>query len=381
MSALSIRPVLATRSHRQIRDLFVSSSSGQHILLVADGAAIEVDSDCLHNLILPTEGPVLAVMHALSAVLKTEEMAQFLRAWLLNGRGWNGLARALQGHADGEGAAQPGSEADFLSLASLSLNDRTIAAIIPPMEYRRSGPATFEVLKTLHLVYEDLRLVECRAQDARKVGILAGQLALSLNAREWVDRYLRDGLHFESRPFEQQSQQQRASVEPPPDLLSVLSSRLTQGPLPESSYPSLGAAPDGYFGSLDAIPTTTFVLHIYSLLNEPRHIPNAILERGYRREDVESLSFGVGLPIREALRSMQISASDEGWSKEAYELVGREDLAALENGVHVPAKISKRTGSNAAARFSNDLRVKEVEKMLQYTNPVTTKVLEKPGIR
>jgi hypothetical protein len=381
--AVSIRPVRATRAHSDIRDLAVQTVNGNTVLLVADGIAIDVNPDDLDNIALPEEGgPLLPVLHALSAVLKTEEMARVMGSWLANGRGWNGLVRALQGHVGGQKAAQTASEADFLSLASLSLADRTVAGLVPPIRYPRAGPTSFEVLKALHLVYEDLRLVERRAHDAREVGILAGQLALSLNAQEWVDRYSRDGLQFQSptAPRQRQPAPPPPLFESPPDLFSVLLSLLVRGSSAKSTYPELRAPSIGYFGSLDAVPTTTFVLHLYSLLGRPRRIPNAILDRGFQRSDIESLGFGVGLPIREALRSMQISASDEGWGRQAYELIGREDLAALDVADVRSAKMKKK-GGKEAARFSSDLRVKEVERMLQYTRPVTAKIPEKPGIR
>lgn len=54
----------------------------------------------------------------------------------------------------------------------------------------------------------------------------------------------------------------------------------------------------------------------------------AMVEEGFRLEDIESIPYGVALPLREAMRSCRQNPPGN-WPQEAYVLIGREDLAKM----------------------------------------------------
>lgn len=101
---------------------------------------------------------------------------------------------------------------------------------------------------------------------------------------------------------------------------------------------SLKINPSYYYGSVNPLSNLTNILSIYTILAPgPDNPPNTALERaqlavftmnrlGWTLETIAKLAFGIGLPLREAIRSCQID-TPENWPKEAYELVRRPDLA------------------------------------------------------
>ena len=54
----------------------------------------------------------------------------------------------------------------------------------------------------------------------------------------------------------------------------------------------------------------------------------AMVEEGFRSTDLDALPFGVALPLREALASCR-ERPPGSWPREAYELIGRQDLARM----------------------------------------------------
>lgn len=101
---------------------------------------------------------------------------------------------------------------------------------------------------------------------------------------------------------------------------------------------SFDIRPSYYYGFVNPLSNLTNILSIYSLLAPVSvNLVNTGLERaqlavlamnnlGWTIETIAKFAFGIGLPLREAIRLCQID-TPENWPQDAYELVRRPDLA------------------------------------------------------
>lgn len=97
-----------------------------------------------------------------------------------------------------------------------------------------------------------------------------------------------------------------------------------------------GIDPPHSFGSQDPLTIVQDTMHIYSLLAEPRQAPiqkraevgvKWLLQEGPGMQLLDRLPLGVAAPIREAVRTCQLSPPAD-WPLWMYTEIGRNDLAA-----------------------------------------------------
>ncbi|KAM8859323.1 anaphase-promoting complex subunit 1 isoform 2-T2 [Spinachia spinachia] len=303
-------------------------------------------------------------------------------------------------------------------------------------------PALFYVL---HLVYEELQLDELQRARASSLVCLLQQLARDLQLDQYVDLYWRDHPSLisgfpETSVMDQAliGQMQRPSFlrAEPPCVLGWLSGCLRGEESPP--FPCLAAICQrtrllvlsyALYIVGDKNATSTEVSKYLTKLSagqkyctsEPHYrrcsggqekssseslaeqLVVWLTSEGFTLKDLDSVPFGVALPIREAIyRCREQPCSD--WSEDVCLLIGRQDLTKQAHKMTL-AKSKASVGSGlslepAAASeadeeedgmsdiiqevtgliWSQDLRVQEVRRLLQSSRPVRVSVVQLPEV-
>uniref|UniRef100_F7E2X8 Anaphase-promoting complex subunit 1 n=1 Tax=Xenopus tropicalis TaxID=8364 RepID=F7E2X8_XENTR len=302
------------------------------------------------------------------------------------------------------------------------------------------APAIFYVL---HLTYEELKLNTLMREGIQSLVMLLLQLARDLNLDTYMDFYFRD------YPTLVKTTNQTCRIEPtqigfmnypsfftaePPSIYHWLSSRLKGEKV--TPYPYLPGICER-----SKLVVLSFALYILgdetAVLHEPRKYlckitagqrkqqlgddrryslkptpsVSGLSEKlvvwmtniGFTLQDLESLPFGVALPIRHAIyQCRQQPASD--WAQGVCILIGRQDLSKQACDGNLPkAKPSagpvpspevppaadaeeEDDGMNDLNQevmsliWSEDLRVQEVRRLLQSSHPVRVNVVQMPEV-
>uniref|UniRef100_A0A668AJ74 Anaphase-promoting complex subunit 1 n=2 Tax=Myripristis murdjan TaxID=586833 RepID=A0A668AJ74_9TELE len=276
-------------------------------------------------------------------------------------------------------------------------------------------PALFYVL---HLLYQELQLDELQRAGASSLVCLLQQLARDLQLEEYVDLYWRDypsliSSFTESCLMDQGKigQMQRPSFlkAEPPSMFSWLSSCLRgEEVLPFPFLPGICQRTRLLVLSYalyivgDENATSTDVSKYLAKLSagENNVRSTAVVGPGFTLKDLESVPFGVALPIREAIyRCREQPCSD--WSEEVCLLIGRQDLTrqahkmTLAKDKAVSLSLEPPTTTEADEEedgmsdiiqevtgliWSQDLRVHEVRRLLQSSRPVRVSVVQLPEV-
>ncbi|XP_056147337.1 anaphase-promoting complex subunit 1 [Lampris incognitus] len=303
-------------------------------------------------------------------------------------------------------------------------------------------PALFYVL---HLLYQELQLDQLQRAGARSLVCVLQQLARDLQLDEYVDLYWRDYPQLISSFSEsclidqaQIGQMQHPSflrVEPPVvfDWLSSCVRGEKVQPFPflmgicertrllALSY-ALYVVGDEYATSINVSKyLAKLSVGQKSSWGEPAHRRQSCVEvdssgeslaeklvvwltsEGFTLKDLESVPFGVALPIREAIyRCREQPCSD--WSEEVCLLIGRQELTKQAHKM-TPTKGKTSVGSGLTLEppttteadeeedgmsdiiqevtgliWSQDLRVQEVRRLLQSSRPVRVSVVQLPEV-
>ncbi|TKS85950.1 Anaphase-promoting complex subunit 1 [Collichthys lucidus] len=263
-------------------------------------------------------------------------------------------------------------------------------------------PALFYVL---HLLYQELQLDELQRARASSLVCLLQQLARDLQLEEYVDLYWRDypslisGFN-ESCVIDQAlfGQMQRPSFlrAEPPCVLSWLSSCLRGEEVPPFPYLP-GICQRTRLLVLSSVKVT------FSSGSLAEQLVVWLTSEGFTLKDLESVPFGVALPIREAIyRCREQPCSN--WSEEVCLLIGRQDLTKQAHKMTL-AKSKSSVGSGLSLEppatteadeeedgmsdiiqevtgliWSQDLRVQEVRRLLQSSRPVRVSVVQLPEV-
>uniref|UniRef100_A0A8B9HCQ8 Anaphase-promoting complex subunit 1 n=1 Tax=Astyanax mexicanus TaxID=7994 RepID=A0A8B9HCQ8_ASTMX len=276
-------------------------------------------------------------------------------------------------------------------------------------------PALFYVL---HLLYEDLKLDELQRSGARALVGLLQQLARDLQLEEYIDLYWRDYPSF-IKTFKEACLIDQAQMElmnwpvylnsEVPCVFGWLSGCLRGQDRPPFPY-------------LPGICERTKLLVLVrvggNLLLESQissvklNAPSGCLAEklvvwltsaGFMLKDLESVPFGVALPIRDAISQCREHPCSD-WSEEVCALIGRQDLTKQAHKVSL-AKGKPMVGLNVPVEppitneadeeedgmadlhpevtgliWSQDLRVQEVRRLLQSSRPVRVNVPHLPDV-
>uniref|UniRef100_A0A3B4V8D4 Anaphase promoting complex subunit 1 n=1 Tax=Seriola dumerili TaxID=41447 RepID=A0A3B4V8D4_SERDU len=283
------------------------------------------------------------------------------------------------------------------SPASSSLKLDSSAPLFPHI------PALFYVL---HLLYQELQLDELQRARASSLVCLLQQLARDLQLDEYVDLYWRDYPSLisgftESCLIDQGKTcliMQRPSFlrAEPPCVFSWLSSCLRGEEVPPIPYlPGICQR--------TRLLVLSYALYIAGDENATSTDVSKYLVKlsaGFTLKDLESVPFGVALPIREAIyRCREQPCSD--WSEEVCMLIGRQDLTkqahkmTLAKSKAVSLSLEPQATTEADEEedgmsdiiqevtgliWSQDLRVQEVRRLLQSSRPVRVSVVQLPEV-
>uniref|UniRef100_A0AAQ6AHN8 Anaphase-promoting complex subunit 1 n=1 Tax=Amphiprion ocellaris TaxID=80972 RepID=A0AAQ6AHN8_AMPOC len=294
-------------------------------------------------------------------------------------------------------------------------------------------PALFYVL---HLLYQELQLDELQRARASSLVCLLQQLARDLQLEDYVDLYWRDYPSLMSGFTESCliDQGKTHLICPsflraePPCVLSWLSSCLRgeeNQPFPYLpgicqrtrllvlSYAlyilgdenATSSDVSKYLVKLSAgmfvtglKDRFTSVLLLPGLCGLSEQLVVWLTSQGFTLKDLESVPFGVALPIREAIyRCREQPCSD--WSEEVCLLIGRQDLTRQAHKMTLAKAVSlsleppptteadeEEDGMSDIIQevtgliWSQDLRVQEVRRLLQSSRPVRVSVVQLPEV-
>ena len=206
-----------------------------------------------------------------------------------------------------------------------------------------AGEAVCNILFALHLVAQDCRLSSCRRNDFVRVSKLVLSLAAVTGQTDWWDYWMRIIPAISVIPQETKVDSELLNrFETPPDVLQYLSRRLitTLKPFPMiSTYSTMSATE---YGSEDPCSLTALVIDVYNRLGyspsdkRPRKESvtaraatciSFMVDQGLDSSWLSTLPCGIAMPILEMIRVCQANP-DKSWSKEMYDLISRDDLAA-----------------------------------------------------
>uniref|UniRef100_A0A8C4GN11 Anaphase-promoting complex subunit 1 n=1 Tax=Dicentrarchus labrax TaxID=13489 RepID=A0A8C4GN11_DICLA len=293
----------------------------------------------------------------------------------------------------------------------------------PPLKLDSSAPLFPHIpslFYVLHLLYQELQLDELQRARASLLVCLLQQLARDLQLEEYMDLYWRDypslisGFN-ESCLIDQAlfGQMQRPSFlrADPPCVLSWLSSCLRgEEILPFPYLPGicqrtrLLVLSYALYITEDENATSTDVSKYLAKLSAgaASKLGHGYFDLGFTLKDLESVPFGVALPIREAIYHCREQPCSD-WSEEVCLLIGRQDLTKQAHKMTLGK--SKSVGSGLSLEppatteadeeedgmsdiiqevtgliWSQDLRVQEVRRLLQSSRPVRVSVVQLPEV-
>ncbi|XP_076442081.1 anaphase-promoting complex subunit 1-like [Babylonia areolata] len=297
------------------------------------------------------------------------------------------------------------------------------------------------VLLALHLVYEELKLNILHEGEVESLAPLVYQIARDLRCMTYTDLYCRDFPHLFAMYDEisqisegELSKMQYPQVFPswPPVVMQWLTDSLKgRGPSPFIYIPNVCCstinvislyalmlhkevpteqaierclkklAPSGHRAptaelslsrSFHASPVTANMAH--RMLLTMTHL-------GMTHQDIDCLPVGVALPFRETILHCRCNPASD-WSEQEYNLIGRQDLWRLVSptlqrpvkpvspvqAVPKSCSVGKEEEDGMehmdrevlTLRWSEDLRVQEVTKMLQSARPVQVVVVQRPEV-
>ncbi|ETE69792.1 Anaphase-promoting complex subunit 1, partial [Ophiophagus hannah] len=279
----------------------------------------------------------------------------------------------------------------------------------------------------LHLIYEELKLNCLMSEGIRSLVVLLVQLARDLKLEAYLDYYYRD------YPMLVKDSKQTCIIDPtqtgfmhhpsffsaePPSIFQWLCSCLKGESVPP--YPYLPGICER--SKLVVLSVVLYILGDESAVSNEasnylsritsgqrkqqteqeesrcnmKNSPSAssLAEKlvvwmanvGFTLRDLESLPFGVALPIRDAIyHCRQQPASD--WPEAVCLLIGRQDLSKQAREGNLPkCKAEEDDGMNDMNQevmsliWSEDLRVQEVRRLLQSAHPVRVNVVQMPEV-
>ncbi|KAF3841859.1 hypothetical protein F7725_023810 [Dissostichus mawsoni] len=254
-------------------------------------------------------------------------------------------------------------------------------------------PALFYVL---HLLYQELQLDELQRARASSLVCLLQQLARDLQLDEYVDLYWRDYPSLISGFTESCSY-----------ALYIIGDEHATS-TDKSKYLAKLSAGQKNCASEPQYRRQSSVKVQFSSESLAEQLVVWLTSEGFTLKDLESVPFGVALPIREAIyRCRERPCSD--WSEEVCLLIGRQDLTkqahkmtlaknkavSLEQSVGSGLSLEPPATTEADEEedgmsdiiqevtgliWSQDLRVQEVRRLLQSSRPVRVSVVQLPEL-
>uniref|UniRef100_A0A8C5QUZ9 Anaphase-promoting complex subunit 1 n=1 Tax=Leptobrachium leishanense TaxID=445787 RepID=A0A8C5QUZ9_9ANUR len=254
-------------------------------------------------------------------------------------------------------------------------------------------PAIFFVL---HLTYEELKLNTLMREGIHSLVILLLQMARDLSLNAYMDLYSRDfptvgKTTGQICPQVGYMNYPSFFTEDPPSIHHWVSSCL-QG-MKETAFPYLPGICER--SKLVVLSVALYILGDESAVTREPSKYLCKITAGFTLRDLDSLPFGVALPIRHAIyQCRQQPASD--WPEAICLLIGRQDLSkqACEGSLPKTKPVGPPGGETdeeddgmsdlnytvLSLIWSEDLRVQEVRRLLQSSHPVRVNVVQMPEV-
>uniref|UniRef100_A0A8C8AJY4 Anaphase-promoting complex subunit 1 n=1 Tax=Otus sunia TaxID=257818 RepID=A0A8C8AJY4_9STRI len=243
-------------------------------------------------------------------------------------------------------------------------------------------PAIFFVL---HLIYEELKLNSLMGEGIRSLVVLLVQLARDLKLEAYIDYYYRDypALVKTSRQTCIIDQVQTGFMHHPTFFSAE----------PPSIFQWLSSCLKG-----EAVQPYPYLSRICERSKLVVLVRTLVQKICFTLRDLESLPFGVALPIRDAIYYCREQPASD-WPEAVCLLIGRQDLSKqacegnLQKGKSVILSSDIPSGTESeededgmndmneevmSLIWSEDLRVQEVRRLLQSARPVRVNVVQMP---
>eukprot|EP01133_Synstelium_polycarpum_P002635 gene2635-3039_t len=253
------------------------------------------------------------------------------------------------------------------------------------------APHTTSLLIALHCLYEEFKLLSFDTHHVRSLAPLLIQISLQTNEYGYFDHYCRDFGELASigQLFDHVANPKAMDA---PSIQRYSISCLNSSTPPQINYPLAEQRPHS-----NPFKWTRRILVLYQELALGLARPDSFSERivlcmtslGVTLDDLNALSFGLALPLREAIKQCRESPP-LNWPIAAYTLISRQDLVRHVDtkGISLSALLSSTPASASppspasitSLLFASDLRMAEVSRLLSFSTKTTVVHQQETGV-
>ena len=265
------------------------------------------------------------------------------------------------------------------------------------------------VFAALHAIYEDIKLSVLSWPELDRLAPLLTRCASLIGAKQYETYYAGD-VSLTAETFQERSKLGSVADEmlpgklpgssSPPNVYAWLTNVFRQGLGTSSENCRDDIAPFPPLRFLPKDTLTSKLCCVYTALHKGRGVAGnrlaieEMVKHGISNAILEVLPIGVSLPLQEAAAQCRDNPP-EGWSNEAYSLIGRGDLVEFEASLASAKAHSTSTNCHPIAndssglelvqsltrlRFGRDRRMHEVCRLLRSHKPVRLVVERGPEL-
>ena len=240
-----------------------------------------------------------------------------------------------------------------------------------------------EIMCVLHLVYQDMGLSVFKQSQADDVKSFLLQLSYSLEFYLYTDSLIAifGTVSHNIKPTPKVNTLIYRCISPPLHINDWVNERIVTKTCGENILSCLDYFGMKYHAKLDGCDTLKKVMRLYNTLYQghPINLITEMVKLEFNLEDLNSIIFGIALPLLEAIYKCRNDPSHSLSSHQAFELMGRDDLSKYHEPVQ-PIKASRYFANNnqpniiterdqvVSLRFSKDSRISEVKEILKSQN-------------
>ncbi|KAJ3053460.1 Anaphase-promoting complex subunit 1 [Rhizophlyctis rosea] len=181
------------------------------------------------------------------------------------------------------------------------------------------------IVEGLHVIYEDLRLDRTKMSDVHKLGCLLLELAHMSSLPEFCQYYLSHGIPPPVLHRIPETSSSIHNMNPPLNVYALLQRFMIKSDLVVFRMEPAHKLIDRLRLCCTRIHRLFLVFDKYS--TKPKNVVREMGIPGFSSYEIDSLPNGIALPLLCAIDQCRLKPPAK-WSKEAYELIGRIDLAS-----------------------------------------------------
>ncbi|CEG81099.1 hypothetical protein RMATCC62417_15338 [Rhizopus microsporus] len=194
-------------------------------------------------------------------------------------------------------------------------------------------PAFVEIVHNLHVIYEEYRIKKPTFMHAKTLGYLLLQCAVLLRSDDWIRYYENQDLQTELvHSLEVADEDIRENMTEPASIQACLREITPKNSSKPTLLRSFGVntlEPALYYYANTYARTTKSLWTIYGALydtsSDAASLLNRIVSEGVTRHTIDMLEESIAAPILDVLNKFKSHPAFD-WPKEAYILVGRNDI-------------------------------------------------------